>query len=116
VTGSSQGIGLALARGLAEHGAEIVLNGRDPGKRAAASGILAAAGHPVSVAGFDVTDGAAVRAGIDAIEADTGPIDILIDNAGMQFRTPLQDSSCCARRWPTSAPFTSCCWARRQSR
>jgi gluconate 5-dehydrogenase len=87
VTGSSQGIGLALARGLAEHGAEIVLNGRDPGKLAAAAEALAAAGHTVSVAGFDVTASASVRAGIDAVEADTGPIDILINNAGMQFRT-----------------------------
>ena len=55
ITGSSQGIGFALAQGLAEHGAEIVLNGRDAGKLDAAAAKLAAAGHKVSVAGFDVT-------------------------------------------------------------
>ncbi len=91
VTGSSQGIGFALARGLAEHGAQIVLNGRDSGKLKGACGTLTSAGHTVSLATFDVTDAAAVRAGIDAIEADTGPIDILINNAGMQFRAPLED-------------------------
>ncbi|QRM27757.1 SDR family oxidoreductase [Microvirga sp. VF16] len=90
ITGSSQGIGFALARGLAEHGAAVVLNGRDPGKIEAAAADLAAAGHTVSTAIFDVTSAEAVRDGIAAIE-DEGPIDILINNAGMQFRTPLED-------------------------
>jgi gluconate 5-dehydrogenase len=96
VTGSSQGIGLALARGLAEHGAAVILNGRDPGKIAAAADTLSAAGHAVSIARFDVTAPEAVRAGVEAIE-DEGPIDILINNAGMQFRTPLEDFP--AERW-----------------
>src|SRR4051795_3997270 len=85
VTGSSQGIGFALAQGLAEHGAEIVLNGRDAGKLAAASTKLAVAGHKVSVAEFDVTRAPAVAEGIEAVERDVGAIDILINNAGMQF-------------------------------
>ena len=58
VTGSSQGIGFALAQGLAQHGAEVVLNGRDTGKLEAAAATLTAAGHKVSVAGFDVTNAA----------------------------------------------------------
>ena len=61
VTGSSQGIGFALAQGLAEHGAEIVLNGRDAGKLASAAAKLSAAGHKVSVAVFDVTGAQAVK-------------------------------------------------------
>ncbi len=91
VTGSSQGIGFALAQGLAKHGAEIVLNGRDAGKLDAAAAKLAAAGHKVSVAGFDVTQAQAAKDGVEAIEKNSGAIDILINNAGMQFRSPLED-------------------------
>ena len=90
VTGSSQGIGLALAKGLAEHGAAVILNGSDPGKIEVAAAELSATGHKVSTAIFDVTSAEAVRTGIEAIEGE-GPIDILINNAGMQFRTPLED-------------------------
>lgn len=90
VTGSGQGIGLALAEGLAAHGAAIVLNGRTEGPVAAAAEKLAASGTSVSIALFDVTDHDAVHAGVARIEAE-GPIDILINNAGMQFRTPLED-------------------------
>ena len=91
VTGSSQGIGFALAQGLAEHGAEVVLNGRDAAKLDAAAAKLAAAGHKVSVAGFDVTHAQAVKEGVAAIEQNSGAIDILVNNAGMQFRSPLED-------------------------
>ena len=49
---------------------------------------LAAAGHKVSVAGFDVTQAQAARDGVDAIEKNSGAIDILINNAGMTFRAP----------------------------
>ncbi len=91
VTGSSQGIGYALAQGLAEAGAEIVLNGRDTVKLDAAADTLRAAGHTVHTLPFDATDHDAVRSAVDGFEAGTGPIDILINNAGMQHRTPLED-------------------------
>lgn len=96
VTGSSQGIGLALAEGLAAHGAEVVLNGRDPARLAAAAARLAGAGFRIRSAPFDVTDAAAVAEGVAAVEAE-GPIDILVNNAGMQFRAPLEDFP--AERW-----------------
>ena len=64
VTGSSQGIGLALARGLAEHGASVILNGRDQSKLDAAVASLTAGGHKVAVAGFDVTVADAVGEGV----------------------------------------------------
>jgi gluconate 5-dehydrogenase len=89
ITGSSQGIGLALARGLAEAGARVSLNGRDGDKLAAAAEALADAGADVARLAFDATDHAAVVAAVDGFEADTGPIHILVNNAGMQHRAPL---------------------------
>ena len=91
VTGSSQGIGLALARGLAGAGATVVLNGRDAGKLAEAAATLAAGGARVDTLAFDATDHDAVRTAVDGFEADRGPIDILVNNAGMQHRAPLED-------------------------
>ena len=91
ITGSSQGIGLALARGLADAGAALVLNARDAGKLAAAARGLRDRGHAVETLPFDVTDHAAARAAVDAFETGHGPIDILINNAGMQHRAPLED-------------------------
>ena len=91
ITGSSGGIGLALARALGQAGATLILNGRNEGKLQAAAQLLRAEGLSVSTAGFDVTDADAVRQGIDAIEKDIGSIDILVNNAGMQIRGPLHD-------------------------
>jgi gluconate 5-dehydrogenase len=87
ITGSSQGIGLALAEGLAAHGGAVVLNGRDPARLDAAAARVAGA----RTAPFDVTDPAAVAEAVARIERDLGPIDILVNNAGMQFRAPLED-------------------------
>jgi len=84
VTGSSQGIGLALARGLAEAGAKVVLNGRDAAKLDAARAHVPGA----VTAAFDVTDHAAVEAGIAAIEVAHGPLHILVANAGINLRAP----------------------------
>ena len=90
VTGSSKGIGFALSRGLAAYGARVVLNGRDASALADSAARLTADGHPVETSRFDVTDADAVQAAVAAIEADVGPIDILINNAGMQHRAPLE--------------------------
>ncbi|MEO7246487.1 MAG: SDR family oxidoreductase [Rubrivivax sp.] len=86
VTGSSTGIGLALARGLAEAGATVVLNARDATRLAAARDALAAAGCDVHLQPFDVCDAVAVEAGVAAIEAGVGPIDVLVNNAGITRR------------------------------
>src|SRR4051812_10219293 len=84
VTGSSQGIGLALARGLAQAGAAVVLNGRDAGKLTAAAAALRAdvPGARIAIAAFDVTDAAAIEREVARLESDFAPVDILINNAG----------------------------------
>jgi gluconate 5-dehydrogenase len=91
ITGSSQGIGYALAEGLAQHGAEVIINGRTPENVKRAVESLKAQGLSAHAAIFDVTSKDAAKQGIDAVEADIGPLDILINNAGMQFRTSLED-------------------------
>lgn len=91
ITGSSAGIGLALAEGLAKAGASVVINGRSAEKVAAAAAPLKAAGYDVAEMPFDVTDSAAVEEAIARIEADIGPIDILINNAGIQRRDTLEE-------------------------
>jgi gluconate 5-dehydrogenase len=90
ITGSSAGIGLALAEALAQAGAHVVLNGRTTSKVDAAALALQAQGLSVSTSVFDVTEADSVRAAVDQIEAE-GPIDILINNAGMQIRGPLHE-------------------------
>ena len=87
VTGSSQGIGLALAQGLADAGAEVVLNGRDQVKLDAAARELPGS----RTLAFDVTDHAAARTAVDGFEDAEGPIDILVNNAGVQHRAPLEE-------------------------
>lgn len=91
ITGSSLGIGNALAAGLAEYGASVVLNARDADRLNRAADAMQAKGFDVVTAAFDVTDSTAVEGSIARIEDELGPIDILINNAGMQFRTPLED-------------------------
>lgn len=92
VTGSSQGIGFTLARGLAAAGAAVVVHGRDEKKAAAAASVIAAdTGARTHSVTFDVTDSAAVDAGIDAVEQLIGTPDILVNNAGVQRRAPISE-------------------------
>ena len=90
VTGSSQGIGLGLAEGLGKAGATIILNGRDKAKLEATRKDLSSKGLKVQASAFDVTNETAVNEAVAALEKE-GAIDILINNAGMQFRSPLED-------------------------
>ncbi len=87
ITGSSQGIGFALAKGLAAAGAAVVLNGRNQSKLDDAAAQI----NGAQTLAFDVTDHAGVRAAVDTFEASRGTFDILINNAGMQHRTALED-------------------------
>ncbi|MEL6871195.1 MAG: SDR family oxidoreductase [Pseudomonadota bacterium] len=91
ITGSSQGIGYALARGLAGAGAAIVLNGRDAAKLSSAAERLRGEGATVHELVFDATDREAVESAIAGFDDATAAIDVLVNNAGMQHRTPLED-------------------------
>jgi gluconate 5-dehydrogenase len=95
VTGSSQGIGAALAAALVSAGATVVVHGRDGAKAAATARRLTAAagdgpGRAVSQV-FDVTDGKAVDEGVRAITEEHGVLDILVNNAGLQRRSPITE-------------------------
>ena len=92
VTGSTRGIGYAFARGLLDAGARVVVHGRDPGgAQQSAARLAEETGGQVTAAGFDVTDADAVDAGIAAIEQTWDVPDIVVNNAGIQRRTPLVD-------------------------
>lgn len=91
VTGSTRGIGHALVEGLAAAGAHVVVHGRD---RTVADGVAAgirAAGGQASAVAFDVTDEDEVERGIADVEARGGPVEILVNNAGMQRRGPFPE-------------------------
>jgi gluconate 5-dehydrogenase len=91
VTGSTSGLGREIARGLAEAGASVVVNGRDPVRLAGTIEWLRDAGHAAHGHAFDVTSEPAVVDTVARIEREVGPIDILVNNAGIQRRAPLTD-------------------------
>src|SRR6188472_4162082 len=90
VTGSSRGIGFALAKGLLQAGARVVIHGRDLDKATTSATTLAdETGAQTRVSTFDVTDPADVERGIGALERDWDTPDILVNNAGVQRRRPF---------------------------
>lgn len=91
VTGSSQGIGYAIARGFAQAGASVIINGRSQDRLDDAQSKLKAEGLEVSTSAFDVTDFEAVRYAINDLEDEGTAITILANNAGIQHRSPLED-------------------------
>ena len=90
VTGSSRGIGWAIAQGMAAAGARVLLHGRNPDALKTRASEL---GHNAGTLAFDVTDAAAVRAAFGWIEAEHGHLDILVNNAGVIPRKALLETS-----------------------
>jgi gluconate 5-dehydrogenase len=93
ITGSGGGIGLCLAEGLSQNGASVILNGRNFEKLESARRFIGDKGYIASISVFDITDEKRVIEAIDKIEMEDGPIDILINNAGIQKRAPLEEFS-----------------------
>ena len=92
VTGSSRGLGRALAEGLADAGARVIVHGRDAAAIEAATDDLARrTGRRSETALFDVTDAAAVEAAVTALIERVGVPDILVNNAGIQRRAPIAE-------------------------
>jgi gluconate 5-dehydrogenase len=91
VTGSSRGLGFAMAEALAAHGALVALNGRDLATLAPKVEALRQRGWRAEAAPFDVTDGSAAAAAIPELAARHGRLDILVNNAGIQHRVPLTE-------------------------
>jgi len=90
VTGAGSGLGFAIAHGLARAGARVALNGRNRDRLDAARGALAREGIDAHAAPFDVTDPEAVAAGVADAERALGTVDILVNNAAMNRRKPLE--------------------------
>jgi gluconate 5-dehydrogenase len=93
ISGSSQGLGFAMAQGLAENGAIVILNGRNQDRLRKAEAELKKIHSEIYSFNFDVTDEQAVIDNIDKIESTVGPIDVLINNAGINVRGQLEDFS-----------------------
>jgi len=91
VTGSSRGLGYAIAEGLAQAGATIILNGRNLETLEATRQVFIDNGHTVHIARFDVTDSDGIKSELAKIKETVGTIDILVNNAGVQHREPLED-------------------------
>jgi gluconate 5-dehydrogenase len=90
VTGGSRGIGLGIARGLAQAGADVVLVARSEEDLATASAELAPLGRRIRTSAFDMADSAGIDAWYTALVQEHGGVDILINNAGMSRRGPAE--------------------------
>jgi len=91
VTGSSRGLGHVVAGGLAAAGATVCLNGRDEEKLSRAVAEMTGAGLDARAGAFDVTDAGQVRAAVSRLERAVGPVDVLVNNAGINLRGALED-------------------------
>jgi gluconate 5-dehydrogenase len=91
ITGGTHGLGMSMAKGLALAGADLIINGHSPEKMQKAIDHYRSSGYNVYGYLFDVTNDKDVKESIDRIEKEVGPIDILINNAGIIKRTPILD-------------------------
>jgi NAD(P)-dependent dehydrogenase (short-subunit alcohol dehydrogenase family) len=91
VTGGRTGIGASLARALAEVGAHVVIAARDVAATHAAAADITAGGGQATGFGVDVTDRSQVETLVESVTAEIGPIDVLVNNAGICFHRDALD-------------------------
>ncbi len=91
ITGSSGGLGYVFARGLASRGAKVVINGTNKGKLHETQRSLKEEGFETIAIPFDVTDVNAVNEAVKKIAMEAGPIDVLVNNAGVNLRAPAEE-------------------------
>ena len=107
VTGSSRGLGNAIARALADAGARIVLNGVDAARLEKTAAEMRGEGYDVLTSAFDVTDEAAILAAFGRFDSEGVAVDILVNNAGIQFRKPMLELDTADWRRVIDANLTS---------
>ena len=90
VTGSSMGIGKAIARVFGQAGARVVVNSRDAGRAGAAADELSALGIPVLPVAADVSQEGDVARLFATVDAQWGPVDVLVNNAGTNAIAPSE--------------------------
>ena len=83
VTGAGQGVGAGIARALGERGAAVGVNDLHPDRAERIASEIVAAGGRALGAGFDVSDYASVEAGLAELNDRLGPLDVLVNNAGI---------------------------------
>ncbi|MGY1604498.1 SDR family NAD(P)-dependent oxidoreductase [Geodermatophilus sp. SYSU D00815] len=116
VTGGGSGIGLAMARALADHGAAVALWGRNAGKVQAAAGGLAAAGAVAHARQVDVSDEEAVVAGVRETVALLGGLDVVVVNAGLGGPlAPLVDTTATDYRAVMATNLDGAFWTLRET-
>jgi gluconate 5-dehydrogenase len=108
VTGSTRGLGWAIAQALAGAGAHVVLNSRKPAEAAAKVQELASSGLAASAAAFDVADEAAAVAAVGRIVSARGSLDVLVNNAGVVHRGKFVDVTTEAWREVVDINLTAC--------
>ncbi len=91
ITGPGRGLGYQFARALAKHGCRVVLNGRNESAIQEAARGLQEEGLEATPMAFDITDEKAVDQAVSEVRNSVGVVDVLINNAGIQIRKPLEE-------------------------
>ncbi|MEJ0068953.1 MAG: SDR family oxidoreductase [Pseudomonadota bacterium] len=108
VTGASRGLGLGMARCMAQAGGHVIINGRHAASLEEVAGKLRAEGLSADIAPFDVGDEKAMVDGVAAVVRQHGRLDVMVSNAGIQHRVPLNEFATADWQRVLDIDLTSC--------